>query len=647
MSTSASTPAISPPPGVPVRPGERGVGVRARQVLAVLALLLGGAYLVWRVGWTGDGALVWTFWLLVAAEAFGWLSLALYAFMAWKVPETVRPAIVSPRTVDVFVTTYDESVPVVHATLVGCRAIRHPHTTWLLDDGRRPEMEALAESMGARYLTRADNAHAKAGNINAALTRTEGDLILTLDADHVPFPDILDATVGYFEDESVALVQTPHDFANRDSMQHTRPDRHEQSLFYEVIAPGKGRHGAAFWCGSATVIRRAALEEVGGVQTETVAEDFHTTLAMHAAGWSTRYHHETLVQGLAPHDLAGFLLQRDRWARGNLRVFRTRENPVTCPNLTVKQRLSYTASLLNYFSAYQRLALLVVLIVTLVSGRLPLHADPVALLALWLPWTVAAFASTLALGRGRLGPLDASRYGLLTMAIFARAAGVLFTRKVGTFKVTPKEGTDAGGVEVLRAAKMVVAFAAVLAVAVVARAVAAVGWLGLPPLVGFALWVTLALGAYELWVMLWTLGPLVRRRQLRHDYRYPVQLSGRVDGGLVRVRDLSTKGAGLDGLVDRRVGDIIELRLWLPDSTGTVRENVLVGLVRSRRTVDGHMTGVGVMFDDLDRVTRDRLVEYLAVVRGAEVARRGSPVEAPASPTGEASAEPTRFPRAV
>ena len=65
-----------------------------------------------------------------------------------------------------------------------------------------------------------------------------------------------------------------------------------------------------FWCGSATLVRRVALEGVGGVLTDTVAEDFHTTIALHARGWRTHYHHEVLVQGLAPHDLAGFLLQR-------------------------------------------------------------------------------------------------------------------------------------------------------------------------------------------------------------------------------------------------------------------------------------------------------------------------------------------------
>lgn len=318
------------------------------RTIAVLALAWGTAYLMWRIGWTRQGQSAFMYWPLLIAEAFGWLSLGLYAFLAWRVPRSHRPPVTTPRSIDVFVPTYDEPVEVVHATLTGCNALTQPHATYLLDDGRRPEMRRLAEHMDVGYLTRPDNEHAKAGNINAALPRTDGELIAMLDADHVPLPDFLDATVGYFDDADIALVQTPHDFYNRDSMQHTKETRHEQTLFYDVIAPGKDRHNSAFWCGSATVIRRSALEEVGGVQTATIAEDFHITLAMQSRGWRTRYHHETLVQGLAPHDLAGFLLQRDRWARGNLRVFRTPENPLTCPGLHIKQRVSYTASLLNY-----------------------------------------------------------------------------------------------------------------------------------------------------------------------------------------------------------------------------------------------------------------------------------------------------------
>lgn len=604
-----------------VHPPEQGMRLRGRQAVAVAAIGSGAVYLVWRLLWTGAGALPPTFWLLLGAEAFGWLSLVLYAFMAWRIPGTVRPPIHRRPTADVLVPTYDEPVSVVHATLVGCRRIRYPHTTYLLDDGRRPEMRELAEQEGALYLTRPDNAHAKAGNINAALPRTDGELILFLDADHVPMPDVLDATVGYFEDPQVAMVQTPHDFVNRDSVQHTRSDRHEQSLFYEVIAPGKDRHDGAFWCGSANVIRRGALEEVGGVLTDTVAEDFHTTIAIHARGWHTRYHRETLVQGLAPHDLDAFLLQRDRWARGNLRVFRTKQNPLTCRGLRPLQRLSYTASLLNYFAAYQRLAMLAVLIVTLFSGRLPMHAPAAMLLAIWLPWTVLAFTATLLLGRGFLGTLDSSRYGLLTMTIFVRASWTMFSTKVEKFRVTPKEGVDAGGVAVLRALRNVVIIAGILLTAIVVRVLAAIGLVSVGPMPPFATGVTIGLGVYELWVMAWTVVPLVRRRQRRVHYRVPVELSGRVGDSVVRIDDLSTRGAGVIGSLDVVVGDDISIRLGVPDLDGEVHTLVLPAVVRSRRLGDDGTVSFGCEFvGELPLDTLDMLVEYLSLVEGARTA---------------------------
>jgi len=286
---------------------------RLTRAFALAALAWGVVYLTWRVGWTGAGASPVTFTMLLVTELYGIWALGTLTWFSWRRKPVTRPPIRSTPSVDVYVCTYDEPEEVVLATLAGCRALRYPHATYLLDDGRRENMRELAELTGAVYMTRPDNSHAKAGNINAALPRTEGDLVLMLDADHVPMPDALDALVGYFEDPAVGLVQSPHDFSNQDSVQHYAVGRHEQSLFYHVICPGKDRHGAAFWCGSAAVIRREALLQIGGVATETIAEDFHTTIRMQRHGWVSRYHDEVLVQGLAPHDLDGYLLQRGRW----------------------------------------------------------------------------------------------------------------------------------------------------------------------------------------------------------------------------------------------------------------------------------------------------------------------------------------------
>ena len=180
----------------------------ALRAVAAVALCWGSAYLLWRLAETGRGIAPLAFYSLWMVELYNFTSLVFLGFYGWRWSEPHRPPATPGYGVDVFVATYDEPWEVVEATLAGCAALRYPHETFLLDDGRRPEMQALAGEWGAKWLCRPDNSHAKAGNINHALTATSGELILCLDADHVPLPDALDALVGYFDDDKVALVKT-------------------------------------------------------------------------------------------------------------------------------------------------------------------------------------------------------------------------------------------------------------------------------------------------------------------------------------------------------------------------------------------------------------------------------------------------------
>jgi cellulose synthase (UDP-forming) len=590
-------------------------------------------YLLWRVTATRTGANPVLFWVLLVAELYGIFNFLYLAYTAWRLPPVSRPQATRHFSVDVFVCTYDEPADVVAATLAGCESISYPHQTYLLDDGRRPEMRDLALQHGAAYLTRPDNAHAKAGNINHALGRTRGELILVLDADHVPLSDVLDATVGYFEDPGMAVVQTPHDFYNRDSVQHAsrraqtramrrrqrnlasifplQPYRHEQSLFYEVIAPGKARHNAAYWCGSAAVIRRAALEDVGGVRTDTIAEDFHTTLAMHQHGWRTWYHNEVLVQGLAPHDLDSFLLQRDRWARGNLWVLHTRQSPLTARGLTLQQRISYLGSLVSYGSGLYRAALIAVLATTLVTGWLPIAVSPLGLVAVWLPWMLFTTVGSLALGRGSLGLLEAWRYGLLTMGIYSRAVlATLFGRRAGRFKVTPKGALDDGGLRVTRSLGMLDTMTVLLVAALWLRMAAMVTGTRIGPMDRAAEIVTVLLGWWTVAVIASAVAPLVTRHQQRSSWRFPVRLAGEVDGRIVQVVDLSPDGAGLE--LDRgwSFGDLHTLHLRLPGPGGQDRPLALAVEVRSSRESGPRTWRVGTRFVDLSERDRAVLTHY-------------------------------------
>ena len=410
-------------------------------------------------------------------ELYNFTSLVFLAFYGWRWSEPSRPPATPGYRVDVFVATYNEPREVVEPTLAGCAALRYPHETYLLDDGRRPEMEVLAAEWGARYITRPDNSHAKAGNVNHALGCTSGELIFCLDADHVPLPDALDAIVGYFDDENVALVQSPHDFYNQDSVQHYEVGRHEQSMFFEVVCPGKDRHNGVYWCGSAAILRRVALVGVGGVATETIAEDFHTSIKMHQAGWRTRYHDEILVQGLAPLDIDGYLLQRDRWARGNLAVFRLRESPLRpLSDLSLRQRFSYFGSLFAYGAGASRLAMIWLLVAVLGAGVLPARMTMLSLAVLWAPWTILAVTTATALCRGHLRTGESSHYTLITAAIFTRALRCALLPSKTKFKVTPKAGAGTGGLHSVLRLKLLDVSAIALAGGLVWRGLAILGY---------------------------------------------------------------------------------------------------------------------------------------------------------------------------
>jgi cellulose synthase (UDP-forming) len=608
------------------------------RTLALVALAWGAGYLTWRIGWSGRGANPVVFAMLLMTEVYGLYALGMLTWFSWSRPAAPRPPITEPRAVDVYVCTYDEPVEVVLATLAGCRALTYPHATYLLDDGRRPEMAQLAELSGARYVTRPDNSHAKAGNINAALPRTEGELVFVLDADHVPMPDALDALVGYFDEERMAVVQSPHDFSNHDSVQHYMVGRHEQSLFYRVICPGKDRHGAAFWCGSAALIRRRALIEIGGVATETIAEDFHTTIRLQRHGWRSRYHDEVLVQGLAPHDLDGYLLQRDRWARGNLAVFRTPESPLSARELRPLQRLSYLSSLLAYLAPPMRLLLLTTLAVVLWTGALPMKLSVAALVALWLPSVTLNLMAGSALARGYMRIAETTHFELLTMEIYTRALRCAIVPAKTAFKVTPKQGVDPGGWQAVVKLRLVALCAVVLAGGIAVRAVDFFGPALLPSLPGIAMAIVPLLGLVELRRVLRTLVLAGGRRQRRLVYRFEGDAPAECLVGsrpiLGRVVDASASGLGLVMDAPLDVGSRPLLRLRLPDATGAEHDVPVRIEVRSCRAADDRQL-IGASIVSIAPEARMRLMEWCYVVCSHERLRGHRPAVAGLPAVGE------------
>ncbi len=411
---------------------------RRTRLLLALNTVAALAYVVWWAmpGHVGNPVL---FTLLLLAEAF---TFSHVVGLWWAVGATrveAPPAPTRRWSVDVLVPTYGEPLPVLEATVRAAVAMRSTHadaTVLVLDDARRPEVEALAGALGARYRTREGNAGAKAGNLNAALAVSDADLVAVFDADHVPHPEFLDRLVGYFEDPRTAFVQTPQYYANAAHSRVARGAYDQQALFYGPICRGKNGLDAAFCCGTNVVFRRAALEEVGGFDTESVVEDFVTSIHLHRKGWRSVYYPYVLAAGIGPTTLATFFSQQFRWARGSVGALVTGE-PFK-PGLTLPQRVQYLLATSFYLTGLVTLVYVLLPVVYMLTGASAFSADAGSFVFVYAPFLVLGLL-TVRRGLGRQLSLDHLRYTFGTFPVYALASLSALTGRKASFNVTSKD----------------------------------------------------------------------------------------------------------------------------------------------------------------------------------------------------------------
>lgn len=544
----------TPLPGSGIPVPESATRRAAIRSLAVVAILVTAAYLTWRIVATVDLAVWWVSVPLIVLEVHAALGLALFAFSLWDVdrrPET-RIVTAAPARIAVLVPTYNESIDILTPTIAAAVAMHVDHDTWVLDDGERPAVAALAAELGARYVARSDHSHAKAGNLNHALGMIDADFVAVLDADHVAAPTFLERTLGYFDDPEVALVQTPQEFYNVDSFEHQASegqsiDRfHEQALFYRVLQPGKNRWDAAFWCGTGAVVRVAALRAIGGVATDTITEDIHTTIRLHRRGWRTVYHNEVLARGLAASDAATYQQQRHRWGTGAMQVLR-KENPLFVSGLTLRQRLAYATTLLGWFDAWRSLGYLLLPIVVLVTGAVPIRADATTFAVFFGTTFVLQQLALRALSRGCHRPVLSVLFELVRMTPNLLATLTLVTRRRVAFAVTPKGRIgDADGRRPPSEPRLL-RLLAVLSIG--AGAWFALTLAGFTPTVYGVPWAAYATFGWLCVNVLLLVGAIRRVRSLRYagerraSVRFDTTLSGTIDDVGCAILDLSLTGA--------------------------------------------------------------------------------------------------------
>jgi len=601
-----------------------------RFVFILVAAFLALRYLVWRstvsLVYTG----LWDFIGMTAlylAEVYS-MMIHFLGFFVNLWPMRNRPALLPTDptqypTVDVFIPTYNESPEIVRVTAIAATQLEYPRDKlriYLCDDGgtlnkrKNPQTGAdawerhyllrrMAADLGISYLTRETNASAKAGNINHALNRTQGDLVLILDCDHVPTRDFLSLTVEYFiADPKLFLVQTPHFFVNPSPIEANlsgvgNPNS-ESDMFYREIHRSIDFWNSSYFCGSAAVLRRTHLNLVGGLSGTTITEDAETALRLHSAGLNSTYMDRPMVCGLAPDNYDSYVLQRTRWAQGMTQIL-VMHNPLTIPGLSLQQRLCYFNSCFFWLFGFARIMFYISPALFLLFGLKIYHVSISPILGIALPYVLSTFLiMDFFYGRTRQ-PLFSEIYESIQAIFLLPAVIAVFLNPAHpAFKVTPKGQQQEN--EVLNARATI--FMVIIILCLLSLGAAILRWIDFPAqrdtILVTGIWCT-----YNMFLALAALGAFWERRQIRNSYRVNVREPVRLFVPHLQLEtegcttDIALNGIGLSVKLPHppREKDHVFITVPLPDGTDYTFHGQMQ---RIRREGDSYLCGVKLLLDE-------------------------------------------------
>ena len=405
-----------------------------------------------------------------------------------KVPEFPVIAEVDYPHIDVLIATHSEETDLLFKTVNGCKHMDYPDKSkvhiYLCDDNDRPEIAKLAHDMGVGYFGLSDNKLAKAGNLNHALSKTDSPLVVTFDADMIPRSNFLMETVPYFSlpemildhgewrkrteeeidpDYKIGFVQTPQSFYNPDLFQFNffaeSNIPNEQDYFFKEVNVGRNSSNSAIYAGSNTVISRRALEEVGGIRTKTITEDFATGIDIQAKGYTCFAIDKVLASGLAPDDFPNLLKQRQRWGRGCVQTIRSFK--FLFGKLPFLSKLSYLSCLLYWWTFLRRIIYILSPILFTVFGVLVVKTDILGILLIWLP-SYLIYNHSLRLLSGKVRDqkwsniVDTILCPYMILPILAETFGI----RMRKFSVTNKEKTVSRSAKIIYAIPHMILLAA-------------------------------------------------------------------------------------------------------------------------------------------------------------------------------------------
>jgi len=189
------------------------------------------------------------------------------------------------------------------------------------DVARLAVAEARARGVDIEYIHRDNRAGYKAGALANGLRSATGEFITVFDADFAPTPDILKRSIHYFTDPAVGVVQARWDHLNRDDSLLTRSqaillDGH---FAIEHVARNRSERFMSF-NGTAGTWRRAAIEDAGGWQHDTLTEDLDLSYRAQLRGWKFVFVPEVTAPAELPPVMEAFKAQQFRWTKGGVQT---------------------------------------------------------------------------------------------------------------------------------------------------------------------------------------------------------------------------------------------------------------------------------------------------------------------------------------
>jgi cellulose synthase (UDP-forming) len=284
-------------------------------------------------------------------------------------------------SIDVFIPVMREPLDLVSQTITAARDMYGKHTTYVLDDGESDDLQKLAARLRVKYIRRESHEHAKAGNVNNGLSKAKGEFFVIFDADFVADPRFLYETMPFFDDPTVAFVQTPQYYDNQSNFISTASG-YMQHVFYSLVQAGKNRFNAAFCVGTNVVFRRSAVDAIGGMYRYSLSEDIWTSLLLHEKGFRSIYINKVLAVGKTPETIKAYSKQQLRWAVGSYEIF-VQHNPLFSRNLTIDQRLQYFGTTAFYLNGFAGAVLLLLPILQIFFNLTPIAVS----IPLW-QWTL-------------------------------------------------------------------------------------------------------------------------------------------------------------------------------------------------------------------------------------------------------------------